>query len=456
MRLKLSFFLLLSWVGLQAQTTWQKTYGVSSLAQAPFILGTFDGNYAFTGQVNEKGIPLFKISGHGDTLWTKYYGIPGDAGAVIQQTKDSGFIIAGYTSINNPGNNNLYLVRTNKKGDTLWTRNYKTAGASNYATCIQQTFDGGYIICGQMVLVHGINQTIATLIKTNAVGDTLWTKDWTELNNAAYWVSQTSDSGYIMVVPSSLVVKTKPNGDTLWTKKLSSSVSTLYSVIESADGNYIITGNGSTGAYLAKIDPLGNMLWSKMYNGAGTVPSTVSVQQTKDGGYILAGSVDTTGIRSGYLMKTDALGDSLWSRTFYSGSGEMEFDCVKPTSDKGYIVCGDSNNVTYMYVLKTDSLGYAAGINKPSAIQNIGMASAFSTYPNPSSGKFNIKPPVACNAFSITVYDILGEPIYATAFNNNHVDFTVDLEALPNGIYLYRILAENSCLAGTGKLVIQK
>ncbi len=92
--------------------------------------------------------PLFLFAQVPDTVWTKTYGGTfEDCGNSVQQTYDGGFIIAGYTSSFGNGNRDIWLIKTNALGDTFWTRTY--GGVCNdEAKSVQQTFDGGYIITG--------------------------------------------------------------------------------------------------------------------------------------------------------------------------------------------------------------------------------------------------------------------------------------------------------------------
>ena len=140
-----------------------------------------------------------KTNASGDTLWTRTYGGTRiEEGYSVRQTTDGGYIVAGYTnSFGGARNSDAYLIKTNASGDTLWTRIY---GATDYdvAGSVQQTSDGGYIVAG-MTYPFWYLGTDLWLIKTNASGDTLWTKIYGgQSGDEGNSVQQTSDGGYIV------------------------------------------------------------------------------------------------------------------------------------------------------------------------------------------------------------------------------------------------------------------
>ena len=262
---------------------------------------------------------LIKTDSSGDTLWTKTYGgSNSDGGSSVQQTNDSGYIITGYTD------GDVYLIKTDSSGDTLWTKTYGAENGDD-GLSVEQTSDGGYIITGHAnAVAFSVHEVF--LIKTDSSGDTLWTKIFTESSNSGgNSVQQTSDGGYIITGGTDFfgagsndvdvfLIKTDSSGDTLWTKTYGGNSSDVgFSVQQTNDGGYIITGStysfgaGLSAVWVIKTDENGNTLWTRTVGEAGNDWGH-SVQQTTDGGYIVCGTTEPFGVGSGdiWLIKLEA------------------------------------------------------------------------------------------------------------------------------------------------------
>ena len=216
-----------------------------------------------------------KTDANGDSLWTKTFGgTETDAGNSVQQTTDGGYIVTGTTSFGVFCD--VYLIKTDGNGDSLWT---KTFGGTHHdkGHSVQQTTDGGYIITGETWWSSSNGYRDVYLIKTDGNGDSLWTKIFggtgIDVGNS---VQQTTDGGYIITGETEsfgnggqdvYLIKTDGNGDSLWTKTFGgTSNDYAYSVQQTTDGGYIITGRtnsfgngGGADVYLIKTDSNGNL-----------------------------------------------------------------------------------------------------------------------------------------------------------------------------------------------------
>jgi hypothetical protein len=330
-----------------AQTNWVRTYGGADNDDGYSVQQTSDGGYIIAGYAYSYGaggrdVYLIRTNSRGDTLWSRAFGGPNDdVGYSVQQTTDGGYIVAGYTGYRfDTSYSAVYLVKTNAQGDTLWTRTYGGDSGDDAAYSVDRTSDGGFVVAGG-TSSFGADPVNVWLLRTNASGDTLWTQTYGEpIPTAGHAVQVTSDGGYIVAGISGgsrgfYLVKTDSHGDTLWTRAYGDGSERGEAVQQTADGGYIVTGRNrgrptEKGVCLLKTNAAGDSLWSRTYSKNGSY-SGYSVQQTIDGGYIVAGTTDHV-----YLVRTDAQGDTLWTRNYYEGGGR----CIRQTADGGYIVTG--------------------------------------------------------------------------------------------------------------------
>jgi hypothetical protein len=315
-------------------TLWTKTYGGAEYDRGYSVQQTIDGGYIIAGVTasfgaGEGDVWLLKTDSLGDTLWTKIYGGTADDIAYsVQQTLDQGYIIAGETNSFGAGGYDVYLIKTDSLGDPLWTKTY---GGTAYdkGSSVRQTTDGGYILAS--VKYNGQDKIWFLKVDTN--GDTLWTKIH-DCSADRVSVDHTIDGGYIATGGDRLL-KTDSLGDTLWTWQAPFEAH-LSSAQQTFDGGYISTGGigFNNRVYLVKTDANGDTIWTRTSTllGAGH-----SIQQTPDSGYIITGNRDIWGLIF-CIMRTDPNGDSLWTEIYGLSYGCGESGDL--TSDGGYIAAG--------------------------------------------------------------------------------------------------------------------
>ena len=367
---------------------WSRTFG-GIQDELGFSVGqTSDGGYIVAGVTYSFGagngdVHLIKTDANGDEAWSRTFGGTDDDWAEsVQQTTDGGYILAGSTESFGAGSTDVYLIKTNANGDAVkggWSRTFG-GSAGDAARSVHQTTDGGYIVAGQTES-FGSGSYDIYLIKTDANGDEAWSRTFglSERDDARS-VRQTSDGGYI-VAGTTLsfgsgsydvyLIKTDGDGNEVWSKTFGGTDGDdAYSVQQTSHGGYIVAGttlsfgSGPYDVYLIKTDGDGNEVWSKTFGGTDG-DEAYSVQQTTDGGYIVAGNTLSFGASAGYrpdvyLIKTDSEGNELWSRTFGGWTWDQAWS-VQQTSDGGYIVAGTTFSfgagLRDVYLIKTDANG---------------------------------------------------------------------------------------------------
>jgi len=264
------------------------------------------------------------------------------------------------------------------ESELQWEKTY--GGANNeQGYSVQQTLDGGYIIAGKINSSDSESFDVL-LMKTDEHGIFLWEQTFGDTfdDDFAWFVQQTSDDGYIIVGHiqySSIdndtdiyIIKTDSSGELQWENTYGGKNFDFGgSIQQTSDGGYIIAGCtfsysiGSGDVYLIKTDSNGNSQWVKSFGG-NDYDTGRSVQQTTDGGYIITGYTSSYG--SGnydvYLIKIDSFGELQWEKTF--GGNESDYgQFVKQTSDGGFIMTGYTYSYgagsSDVYLIKTNVSG---------------------------------------------------------------------------------------------------
>ncbi|MGC9308187.1 MAG: hypothetical protein ACP5FL_05345 [Thermoplasmatota archaeon] len=350
------------------QGEWDRFFGGPGFSVCYFdaVKQTSDGGYILTGQTDSYGsgradVWLIKTDSHGNELWNKTFGGTGfDAGTSIIQSSDGSYVIAGtkdgFASISA-----VWLIKTDTNGNEIWSKTYEGDGWTGW--CVRETTGGGYIIAGT---TRG-EPTEVLLIKTDANGNHLWNRTYGD-NGVDYApaVRQTDDGGFILVRTHSdgnyedqigdiWLVKTDENGDVLWDKTFAEEGEDISrSVQQTADGGYIIAGiKGQTqdtgSGWLIKTDRNGNKLWDKTFTENGNEGLT-AVQQTTDEGYIMTGYMTPYAGASKdlWVIKTDSDGNILWDKNFDKYGSTDEGRSIEQTADGGYIIAGACNMLIWL------------------------------------------------------------------------------------------------------------
>jgi hypothetical protein len=498
---------------------WQKCFGGTQEDKAYAIQQTSDGGYIVAGTVysndgdvignhsNYSDIWVVKLNATGSIQWQKSLGGTNDEGAnYILQTNDGGYIVAGYATSNDGdvtglhgspvnGNSDYWIVKLNASGTIQWQ---KSLGGTydDYASFIQQTNDGGYIVCGEstsndgdVTINHGIFHYFDYwVVKLDAVGTIQWQKSLGGTSiDVADNIKQTNDGGYIVCGESTSndgdvtghhgatnygdcwVVKLDANGGIQWQKSYggTNNDDTRY-IEQTTDGGYIIAGSSNsndgdvtghhgttnfTDFWVVKIDASGAIQWQKSFGGTNN-DMTYFIQQTADGGYIVGGSSNSNdgdvtanhGSSDYWIVKLDATGSIQWQKSI-GGSGADFLSSIHLTLDGGYIVSGwtSSNNgdITGNHGNFDFNVVKLAGTN---GIEEHPTAT-LSIAPNPVKDVLHITTPQATQA--VEVVDVYGRIIQHSKSN---IQNSIDCSSWPSGLYLVRCTMQDGSVV-TGKVV---
>jgi hypothetical protein len=297
-----------------------------------------------------------------------------DQAAEIQPTFDGGYVLAGtYTLFTSAAANDYWVLKFDASGQPEWQHMYSLSRARNiresqYARSIRQTRDGGFIVAGEtnMFRRYGDFGTPIDydiwILKLTSEGSIEWQRAFGTLkDDKARCVDQTRDGGYIIAgsIPdvyedkrgNCWLIKLSPGGELEWEKSYQDFFPlTGRCVQQTRDGGYVVAGiNAQTGKGsdfgLLKLSAGGDVEWQRSYGGnSNEYPN--SLQQTTDGGFILAGDTsiaDEPGTHDALVMKISLSGDIEWQR-IYKGDGDDILYSIRQTADRGYIAAGKTSS----------------------------------------------------------------------------------------------------------------
>lgn len=348
------------------EAVWEKAFGGSNADYGMSVKETSDYGFIAVGSTRSYGygmndIYLIKTNPSGDTIWSRTYGGEfEDGGNSIQETDDGGYIIAGYTDSFGAGSDDVYVIRTNSNGDTIWTKTYGGTSADKGRE-IQKTSDGGYIITGETQSFGSPLYSDVYIIKTDDNGNIVWEKTYGGDGRDFGCSIAISGNGSIVIAGYSnsfgsgdidvYLLKLDEDGDTLWTKTYGrDDADFAYSVQETYNGQYIISGathssaGGDMDFYLIKTDANGDTLWTKSYGGMNSEIS-YSIIETSKRNYILVGNTESFGVGYSdiYLVETDRNGNLIWDET-YGGDGIEICYSIEEVSGAGFILMGSTTS----------------------------------------------------------------------------------------------------------------
>jgi len=458
------FFLFISFT--VAQNTppaiqWQKSLGGTEEEWAYSIKQTNDGGYIVVGssESNDGDVTghhgltghgradfwVVKIDSLGNIQWEKSLGGNyADEAKPIEQTNDGGYIVAGFCSGNgggdisgNHGSEDYWIVKLDSAGNIQWQKCYGGT-EEDIAYSIKQTNDGGYIVVGSAKSNDGdvsynhdntCYNPDCWIVKLDSTGNIQWQKSYGgTVKDIAYSIEQTNDGGYIVA-----------------------------GISQSNDGD--VTGNhGGYDCWIVKLDSTGNIQWQKSYGGS--IDEGAYIQQSYDGGYIFAGTTTSNDgdVSGGYgnfwqdywIGKLDSIGNLQWQKCLGGIASDMA-SSIQQTYDGGYIVAGTSSSNNGDVTGNHGSMDYWVVKLGPAPL-NINeqkITSDILIYPNPSYNIFTVQ--VTPTTRYIQISNFLGQIIEERPVTN---ETELQFKIKDNGVYFVKIITDKKII--TKKLIINK
>lgn len=313
--------------------------------------------------------------------WEKTFGALSDAEVALSavETRDGGFVAAGWSNTNTSNMLDMMLVKTDAAGEHLWTR-YLGGTGDDYAQSVRETMDGGLIVAGYTEDPRNIFTKRLAVYRLDSTGTLIWSNIFTgELESMALAIEPTADGGFILTgnigswspgmidlvgngSEDLILLKLDQNGNVLWEKRFGGSYEDCgYSVIEVSGGGFLATGSSWSAddgwdVYLVRTDDAGNLLWESRFGGIMDQHGWDLVEDFQ-GHFVISGSTSTlTASSRPALLKADWEGSLLWTRTYDLLLMNSWASSVTLAGDSGYVATVNGNSFD-VELFKTDQKG---------------------------------------------------------------------------------------------------
>jgi hypothetical protein len=407
-----------------------------------------------------------KLNTDGSIAFQKVFGWPGyklfvGSSGSLKPTFDGGWAFGGADAINASFNKSM-LVKYNAAGDTEFVKISRDTAQSAFEDCIQ-TSDSGFALAG--IHYHtSAAQSDIYIVKTDANGDTLWTRILgANFDEQAFYVIENSHHQIIVSGAKAnssglhypYVAVYDLQGNLINT--ISFNQGALFSggggfiwhydendyILSAALDTVINVGDYPYPQYVARLDSNFHFIWRTIYNEP-VVKDVYIAQEISNGGIVLVGFTEDSAagyIAVGWIAKMDSSGNKLWEHFYYHNiNSDNYFSDFQETFDHGFIVCGTTiNSVTNnqdSWIVKLDSNGCLdtnCGINTGTVEVSVSGGLEFTVFPNPAMQQVTIT--TFEEKGELILYDFLGKEILTKTIEHEK-QITLDVSSLANGIYL--------------------
>ena len=414
-------------VNLEGQLLWEKMLPVGPYNDygGEMVMG-LDSTYLLISGISRYSSTL-KYSGYllrydfdSGIAWTKFYtpdtneynGI-----FTMLRSSDGNILMAGSAQRNSAGDSQVFLVKVNEEGDTIWQRLY---GTSRWETILDVVeTDGGFLLGGYARTMSTGDRDIL-LIGMNELGEQQWVKyhggNWNDWGGA---ITSSVEGGFLVIGHRQTVKGQSWTQD--WYRP-----------------------------WMIKVDEIGDIEWEQLLGDDTLTEGSLhgTVIQLLDSSYVAIGGIDQGPQYYALIHRVSPLGKTIWSRTYDRHPDQHDyFWSLEQTPDGGFIICGSTWNTSQdAWLIKLDEHGCNVpgchlidGTTEP-RVQLYGSI----VYPNPTSGVLTIelnRP--AVNDAKFTITDMLGKEMFGSVIQAQTTEWQLDMSSYPNGIYLLTLSGES-------------
>jgi len=426
---------------------------------------TTDGGIVLCGFTTASFLPLLgdallvKTDSEGDTLWTRRYGgEQGDDAHAVVECTGGGFALGGTTQ-SASSSADFYLVRTDSTGTLLWSRNY---GGSRIEICesLYETADGGFLLAGS-TYSFGMGDSDVYVVRTNAIGDTLWTRTYGGSGRDGASSITMDASGRIAVAGFTTsfgtdfydlyVLCLDANGEVLWEKTFGGVDEDFAgSITATRDGGFFVAGtteripfSGFSGrAWALRLDTVGSIIWERRFGGLdGDDANGHDAIQASDGTFLVAGSTLHGSELRMLLWKLKTNGDTAWSRELGPNGQTTTGTAVAEIEPGVFAATGYTTRPATWYDLPLAAIQDEITTDAPETRE---VAGRLRFYPNPvqTTARVAVKPYRASGPCEAVLFDAAGR-LLRTWQAADIGSLVLDRRGLAAGIYFCEVRARS-------------
>ncbi|MBK7477993.1 MAG: T9SS type A sorting domain-containing protein [Haliscomenobacter sp.] len=365
--------------GLSAQG-WQFNFGAEKTDEGWAVLQTEDQGFLVVGFGesfginNDQDIFVIRTDIDGTLLWSTYFdeGFQEQARAILP-TSDGNFLIVG-NIINKVGENeNIFLLKIDRKGRKIWSKQFGTSLAER-ASGAAVDADGSFLVAGSIKNANEDEDIL--LVRFDSEGNTRWAKSYgtPRADVGAAIVVLPGKSGFALAGNSRnekgfdndiVLYRLDTAGKSLWDRRIGNSFrEEVRDLLVTKSGELILAGlyNDNPDAFVAKFDLTGNLLWERTVGESGVEEEANAITELTDGSLVLTGlkvigmvNVDI------FIAKLSSEGQILWQKNLGDPQAAEEARDIRATADGGYVLTGYNAQVLTSFndliLVKTDGDG---------------------------------------------------------------------------------------------------
>ncbi len=448
-----------------------RTYGMKGYNYGEKAIQTKDNGYLLLGNksgfIGNTDVYIAKINSIGKLIWDKALGDTQINWAEdFIQTTDKSYIITGYTTTEENNDYDILVMKIDSLGNLLWKKSY--GGEKwDHGHSIIETPDNDFVITGETYSEGNGNNDIF-LLKINQQGDSLWNKTFGgNLTDVGYDVSLCNDSSYIITGYTNsfgngafdmYILKVNQLGDTIWTKTIGGPLDDkAFSGIENKNHEIVLTGSTlnynakKQDGIIVKTDSIGNYKWERLIGGDNN-EEFYEIIENINGGYFITGYTESygyAGTKDCYSILTNSDGWFIGGPTYGRENFDISKSCIQ-TSDKGYLTIGSTESLglglSNILVVKRDSNTFT-NENNYSHFTDIETYNekSIALYPNPVADFLYIKTDQNNPMKEVIIYNSVGSMVYRKSTDSN-LSHTISFKDFQKGMYIISIAFEKQTI----------